>query len=62
MWANEGFHGGQGKKRSLYNDLTLTQWAVGQLSNVYQIKDPGVLRQSLLQTILALKDAILILL
>ena len=28
-WANKGFHGGQGKKRILCDDLTLTQWAVG---------------------------------
>ena len=56
-WANEGFHGGQGKKHILYDDLTLTQWAVGQLSNVHQMKDPGVMRQALLQTILALKNA-----
>ena len=56
-WANEGFHGGQGKKWILYDDLTLNQWAVGQLTKVHQIKDPGVMRQALLQTILALKDA-----
>ena len=56
-WANEGFHVGQGKKDTLYDDLTLTQWAVSQLSNAYQMKDPGLMRQALLQTILALKDA-----
>ena len=56
-WANERYHGGQGKKHILYDDLTLTQWAVGQLTNVHQMKDPGVMRQALLQTILALKDA-----
>ena len=56
-WANEGFHSGQGKKRVVYDDLSLTQWAVGQLSNVYQMKDAVVSKQALLQVILALKDA-----
>ena len=56
-WANEGYFGSQGKKRQAYDDLTLTQWVVGQLSNVYQIKDPNVSKQALLQVILAMKDA-----
>ena len=56
-WANEEFHSGQGKKRVVYDDLSLTQWAVGQLSNVYQMKDTVVSKQALLQVILALKDA-----
>ena len=56
-WANEGFHSGQGKKRVVYDDLSLTQWAVGQLSNVYLMKDAAVSKQVLLQVILALKDA-----
>ena len=56
-WANEGFHSGQGKKRVVYDDLSLIQWAVGQLSNVYQMKDATVSKQALLQVILALKDA-----
>ena len=56
-WANEGYLGSQGKKRQAYDDLTLTQWVVGQLSNVYQIKDPNISKQALLQVILAMKDA-----
>ena len=56
-WANEGFHSGQGKKHIVYDDLSLTQWAVGQLSNIYQMKDAAVSKQALLQVILALKDA-----
>ena len=56
-WANEGYLGSQGKKREAYDDLTLTQWVVGQLSNVYQIKDPNISKQALLQIILAMKDA-----
>ena len=41
----------------VYDDLSLTQWAVGQLSNIYQMKDVTVSKQALLQVILALKDA-----
>ena len=36
--------------------LTLPEWAVGQLTNIYYIKDPGMVKKVLLQTILALKD------
>ena len=35
----------QMKTHILYDDLTLTQWAMGQLNNVYQMKDTWVLRQ-----------------
>ena len=48
-------HGDQGKKRIVYDDLTLTQWGVGQLTNVHEMKDPGVMRQALLQTIFSPK-------
>ena len=41
----------------MYDDLSLTQWAVGQLSNVYQMKDAVISKQALLQVILVLKDA-----
>ena len=56
-WPNEGYHGSKGKKRVLYDDLSLPQWVVGQLTNVHQIQDPTLLRQALLQVILALRDA-----
>ena len=56
-WANEGYLGSQGKKRQAYDDLMLTQWVVGQLSNVYQIKDPYISKQALLQVIMVMKDA-----
>ena len=34
----------------------LTRWAVGQLLNVYQMKDPVVSKQALLQVFLTLND------
>ena len=55
-WPNEGYHGSKGKKQVLYDDLSLPQWAVGQLTNVHKIQDPTLLRQALLQVILALRD------
>ena len=56
-WPNEGYQGSAGKKRIPYDDLTLPQWAVGQLSNIHQIENPSLVKQSLLQVILALRDA-----
>ena len=56
-WPNEGYHNTNGKKRIVYDDLSLPEWAVGQLSNIYQIQDPVVVKKALLQTIMALKDA-----
>ena len=41
----------------MYDDLSLPEWAVGQLNNIYQIQDPVVVKKALLQTIMALKDA-----
>ena len=46
-WPNKFF---------LYDDLTLPEWAVGQLFNVFHIQDPGVARQTLLQVSLALRN------
>ena len=56
-WPNEGFHGIGGRKRTLYGDLTIQEWAVGQLSNIYYIQDPSLVKQVLLQVILSLRDA-----
>ena len=33
-WPNEGFQVSSGNKRTAYDDLTLPQWAAGQLTNV----------------------------
>ena len=56
-WPNEGYHNTSGRKRIVYDDLSLPEWAVGQLSNSYQIQDPVLVEKALLQTIMALKDA-----
>ena len=54
---NEGYHGSSGRKRVVYNDLSMAQWVVGQLSNVYSMKNPDTSRQALLQVILVIRDA-----
>ena len=55
-WPNEGFQS-SGNKRIGYDDLTLPQWAAGQLTNVLQIKDTALMKQALLQVVLSLRDA-----
>ena len=56
-WPNEGYHGIGGSKRTLYDDLTIQEWAVGQLPNIYHIQDPALSKQVLLQVILSLRHA-----
>ena len=56
-WANEGYFGSNSRKRTTYDDLTLHEWAVGQLTNVYQMRNPNTAKQARLQVIMALKDA-----
>ena len=56
-WPNERFLGVSGKKGIPYDDLSLSDLAVGQLSNVFHIQDASFARQALLQVILVLKDA-----
>ena len=56
-WPNEGCHGQTGKKKTVYDDLTLNRWITGQLTNIYHMKDLTTARHALLQVILAMKDA-----
>ena len=56
-WPNEGYHNTSGKKRIVYDDFSLPEWAVGQLNIIYQIQDPVIAKKALLQTIMTLKDA-----
>ena len=56
-WPNKGFHGIGGRKHTLYDGLTIQEWAVGQLFDIYHIQDPLLVKQVLLQVILSLGDA-----
>ena len=42
-WPNEGFVAAANARKPLYDDMTLQQWAAGQLSNVLQIQDDSLL-------------------
>ena len=56
-WPNEGFHASNGKKWIVYNDLSFPHWVSGQLTNIYNIQDPNLVKQALLQVIMATRDA-----
>ena len=56
-WPNEGCHGVSGRKRQTYDELSLPQWVSGQLTNIYNIQDPTLVKQALLQVIMATRDA-----
>ena len=57
-WPNKGFHASNGKKRVVYDELSLPQWISDQLSNIYAIPDPTLSKQALLQVIFAMRDAV----
>ena len=56
-WPNEGYHGSNGRKRIVYDDLSFPQWVSGQLTNIYNIQDPNLAKQALLQVIMSTRDA-----
>ena len=56
-WPNKGFHVLNGKRRLTYDELSLPQWVAGQLTNIYAITDPGLVKQAILQMTLAMHDA-----
>ena len=51
-WPNERHHFSAGKKGVPYDELSMAQWVAGQLSNVYNMKDPLTAKHALLQVIL----------
>ena len=57
-WPNEGYVATSQNRKPAYDDLTIAQWASGQLNNALQIQDNTVLRQVLTQVTLALTDAV----
>ena len=56
-WPNAGYLWVSGRKKIAYDELSLPEWVVGQLYNVFHIQDPDVAKHALLHVILALKDA-----
>ena len=56
-WPNEGYHSSSGKKRVTYDELTMPQWVAGQLTNIYSISEPTLVKQAILQMVFAMRDA-----
>ena len=48
-WPNEGYHAVGGGKSPLYDDIMMQEWVAGQLSNIYYMQDPTLVKQALLQ-------------
>ena len=44
-WPNEGLSSVTGKKKVLYDELSVSEWAAGQLSNIYLIQDPVLVKK-----------------
>ena len=56
-WPNQGLIVGNSHRRWAYDDLSLPQWICGQITNIRQIQDLGLLHAMLDQVIYAMKDA-----
>ena len=57
-WLNEGFHDSNGKKCLTYDELSLPQWVVGQLTNIHAMSDLIQVKQAILQMTLAMRDTV----
>ena len=44
-WPNNGYHEMGGRKRALYDELTMQEWEMGQLSNIYHMHDYNTVKQ-----------------
>ena len=57
-WPHEGYVSTGATKKPSYDDLSLAQWASGQLSNILLIQDYELMRLMLTQVTVALTDAV----
>ena len=57
-WPHEGYVSTGATKKPSYDDLSLAQWASGQLSNILLIQDYELMRLMLTQVTMALTDAV----
>ena len=55
-WPNEDFQDSGDKKHQLYDEHSMMQWCVGELTNIYHISDPLMSKQALLQVICSMED------
>ena len=57
-WPNEGYVSTGATKKPSCDELSLAQWASGQLSNILLIQDSQLMRRMLTQVTMALTDAV----
>ena len=57
-WPNEGLVSTSHLKKPAYGDLSLAQWAPGQLANILLVEDQALSRSMLVQMAAAMRDAI----
>ena len=57
-WPNEGLVSASNARRPPYDELNLSQWVAGQLSNALLIEDNVLLRQVLTQVVMTMKDSV----
>ena len=57
-WPNEGYVSTGATKKPSYDDLSLAQWASGQLANILLIQDFQLMKRMLTQVTMALTDAV----
>ena len=57
-WLNEGYVSTGATKKPSYDNLSLAQWASGQLSNILLIQDFELMKRMLTQVTMALTDAV----
>ena len=56
-WPHEGVLNMQGARKPTYDDLSIAQWASGQLANILHVHDSCLQRRMLMQMLYALRDA-----
>ena len=57
-WPNEGLVSTSHLKKPAYDDLSLAQWASGQLANILLVEDQALSRSMLVQMAATMRDAI----
>ena len=57
-WPNEGLVSASHLKKPSYDDLTLAQWASGQIANILLVEDHSLSKNMLIQMVAAMRDAV----
>ena len=57
-WPNEGLVSASHLRKPSYDDLTLAQWASGQIANILLVEDHSLSKNMLIQMAAAMRDAV----